>query len=333
MRSICLGFICTVALASVQAQTYLPCSTLPPTFYCNSVAWFDTLDVMTDSTLIVLDTSGQNSLWQRGLADKLPFNWPAPVSGLVTDSVNSYPPSNTSHFIVKIPGITGEPTNLFFEHRFETDSLLDGGYLSFSCDHGLNWEYVGFLSGQFVVPMSMNYENYPVNDGFSPSPTLHGNIPAFTGNGGNWQWSAVQWFWYPPVMRPDDSRGGGGCAPWNMDTLYVRFTFESDDIDSQKGGWMIRNIVTGGNDLGSGIDYLSSGGWLISPNPVSTHFSLQGPASMGLNYSITDLSGRTLQSGIAAPHEAIDISSFVPGIYAVLLEQNGTTKALRLVKQ
>jgi len=102
-------------------------------------------------------------------------------------------------------------------------------------------------------------------------------------------------------MRPDDNRGGGYCEMWNFDTLQVRFVIESDDVETGKAGWMIRNIVPGGSDIGGGITYLENGGWSIAPNPAESTFQIQAPTTAEVRYSLIDLTGRRLVSGNGLP--------------------------------
>lgn len=326
MKRLTLLFSACAIMGQARAQTYSPCSTLPPNFWCYSVALFDTLDVMTDTSLIVLDTTGQNRLWQRGLADKPPFNLPAPVNGIVTDSLLTYPTSQSAHFLIKIPMDMGSlpATLLFFEHRFETDTLTEGGKIEFSCDQGANWTPIGF-NALHDQGGSMNFS------GIDDQTLWDQNNYTFSGSNGSWTWSGIQWVWYTPVMRPDDNRGGG-IPCWNMDSLYVRFTFESDDVETGKAGWMIRNIVVGSNDIGSGLERVDQNLMSLRPNPTNGILKVDLPNGEAIQQIIVQqVTGRTM--AVFGRNQIPDISHLDSGLYLIRVETDRTVFSGKVIKQ
>jgi len=58
---------------------------------------------------------------------------------ILTDSTVAYDTSNTSYFELEIP-LIAHINELTFYHKYQTDSLLDGGYIEISYDSGANWK-------------------------------------------------------------------------------------------------------------------------------------------------------------------------------------------------
>lgn len=326
-----------------QGQS-LPCSVLPPDFWCNSFTFLDTLDLTQDSALIDIDTLGGCNTWVLGHSYKTVFDSSASPLGLVTDTISPYGINVNCGFILKVPSdFFWGTTIVLFEHKYDTDSLLDGGYLEFSCDYGQNWRKINSTEWQQDQPPLMikyfNYAGLPNSFYDNTMPALHDTIPAFTGTNGEWQWSGIQLLWYLPVMKPDENRwqdcfnimGGGN------DTLYVRFNFESDGINTGKAGWMIRNIVYGTSDLGGSIAEFSSQSLKIFPNPASQNISIELPPNSGklIQIRIMDIAGRETSTLTPQIQErgTIDVSYLVPGIYFVLAETDKFVFRQKLVKQ
>lgn len=326
-------FVFVFVVGDVNGQS-LPCSVLPNEFgqYCNSGVWLDTLDFTNDSSLIEIDTSNSCLQWQIGHSYKPVFDSITSPFGIATDTISSYLTNVKCSFIIKQQGNLGlNGSLLFFEHKYESDSLFDGGYIEYSCDYGQNWRLINGYDWQINSPPQMiNYYNY-LGLPWGSASYLHDTIPAFTGSNENWQWSGIQILWYLPVMRPDENRWEE-C--WqNTDTLYYRFTFESDSVDSGKAGWMIRKIVIGGNGLFGSISEFSSLPLKLFPNPATEKVSIELPPNAGALSSvvISDIAGNVALR--ATEEREIDVSTLSPGIYFVLVETDKFVFRQKLVKQ
>ncbi|MCG3166358.1 MAG: hypothetical protein POELPBGB_02136 [Bacteroidia bacterium] len=335
-------FVLVLVAGNVRGQTYYPCSVLPLEFqpWCDYQVYLDTLDLSEDSSIIIIDTANSCNTWVLGHSYKTSFDSILSPLGLVTDTILPYTTNVKCSFIVKQTAMGFYPNLLFFEHKFETDSLLDGGYIEYSCDHGEHWRLV---DGSNIVPdgppQGVNYFNYlglPDSYWQQTMSTIHDTVPAFTGISNDWQWSGLQIVWFYPVMRPDENRWDE-C--WqNMDTLYMRFTFESDSIDSGKAGWMIRNIVTGWNDLSGSISEFSTLPLKLFPNPATENISLELPPNSGTLSSvvISDIAGKVIASPLTplqGESGTVDVSTLSSGIYFVLAETDKFVFRQKLVKQ
>jgi len=319
-----LLFLFVLMVCNARAQTYFPCSVLPPEFqqWCYTAVYLDTLNIAEDSASILIDTANACTTWDKGHSYKTVFDSASSPYGLVTDTLFPYPTDVKCSFIVKQHmDWFLFPTLLFFEHKFDNDSLFDGGYIEYSCDHGLNWRYLTRPDWQQnQPPLMINFDNYaglPESYYNINMPALHDTIPAFTGTNSDWQWSRLQFIWALPVKRPDESRWQE-C--YNTDTLFYRFTFESDDIDNARGGWMIRKIVVGWNDIGGSVPEFSALPLKIFPNPATENISLELPPNSGHLSSmvISDIAGNIVLRTTEA--REIDVTTLSPGIYFVLAE-------------
>ena len=326
-------FVFVLVAGNARGQD-LNCGDLPLEFqpWCNNYVWLDTLDLVSDSNLIVIDTSNSCAQWQMGHSYKSVFDSASSPFGLVTDTILPYSPNVKCSFILKQPlQVTFYPSILFFEHKYESDYQADGGYIEYSCDHGQNWRTITLEGWQNnEPPYIINGHNY---FGFGE---LGDTVPSFTGTNGEWEWSGIQLVWGIPVMQPDENRWQE-C--WDvMDTLYYRFTFESDSIDNSKAGWMIRKIVIGWNDIGGSISEYSSQPLKIFPNPAAEKISIELPPNSGKlsNILISDIAGNVVASPLTplqGERGTLDVSTLSPGIYFVLAETDKFVFRQKLIKQ
>ena len=204
-----------------------------------------------------IDSSEQN-IWQIGTPSKTLFDsaFSAPYS-IVTDTINSYPPNNNSWFEVKIGEFNYEwwyPASVYMEikHKFDTDTLVDGGFITVSWDDGLTW--MNIIRDTIYwdeTPGGFETENmYTEND------TLYYGEFGFSGNSNGWITTSYSWHFYPVK------------AITMSDTMLVRFNFISDSIETNKEGWLIDNIRLFSVDFGSSIDEYSSSNFNLYPNPI-----------------------------------------------------------------
>ena len=176
---------------------------------------------------VYIDTSIIGNTWQIGRPQKTIFN--NPFNGqraILTDTINFYPNNNLSEFIIKTPTYMSNwgGIEFYFRHKFDTDTLVDGGTIEVSYD-GINWENI--LTSQALFGFPTN--SFSLNDTVSSL-----NEPGFSGQSQNWK--IVHYFWnYPPT-----------------DTIRVKFKFASDNTNNNREGWMIDSLYFSYN-LGIGI--------------------------------------------------------------------------------
>jgi hypothetical protein len=237
-------------------------------FDTTNAQWsLDTVSFETPTTEIVIDTLGHN-LWQIGKPHKTYFDTAhSGINAILTDTLNAYPPNDTSSFIyvIRNPYTQTCLTCMEFWHKYDMDALADQGIIDASYDGGDSWVVVKdtFIDnpGSFFIWNP----DYHANSGNSTSHLL-----ITSGKSDGWIQSGFCWHWFLPV-NPDSIIS-------NPDSLLIRFTFISDSIAQSKEGWMIDDIVT------------SSAGWelctntkesylneniTVYPNPFSTQTILQ----------------------------------------------------------
>lgn len=232
------------------------------------------------------DTTQPNNIWQIGIPSKTVFDsaYSAPHA-LMTDSFNTYPASNQSSFEFVV--FTNDLTYIAFWHRFDTDSLKDGGIIEVSKDNGSTWTNIVYdtLNGFFLN----NF--YAMKDTISSINSM----PGFTGNSGGWQYSVI-----------NKARG--------MNHYRFRFTFSSDTAENSRDGWMIDNFAF--ICLGTSIEEIGSNVQIkLYPNPMVGQFSINTVAGLKLkNIKIYDNSGRIFHQGT---EKTIDTSRWASGLYFV----------------
>jgi hypothetical protein len=83
-----------------------------------------------------------NNIWQVGSPQKSFFNASYQnETPILTDTINTYPIHINNYFQITFPifdSLYGE-VNLSFYHKYDTDSLIDGGIIELSYDGGISW--------------------------------------------------------------------------------------------------------------------------------------------------------------------------------------------------
>lgn len=125
----------------------------------------------------------------------------------------------------------------------------------------------------------------------------------------------------------DRNRVGGNHRYYN-----VGATWEPSLID---GALMVRPLVGNQFFLSANDVAQQKIAWSVYPNPAtqSLQINMEEKYTKELHYTIHDLTGRIVQTGMVANNKQIDISALMPGMY--LLNANsskGSMKPLRFVK-
>lgn len=258
---------------------------------------------------VYINTSLANNVWQIGKPQKTIFN--SSFNGrnvIVTDTINFYPNNNVSEFIIKTPtyccwwgGI-----DLYFRHKFDTDTLIDGGTIEVSYD-GTNWANI-------LTSPELHHSLYS----FSKSDTVFSlHEPGFSGRSKNW--TPVNYFWNYP----------------NTDTISLKFKFASDGINNNREGWMIDSLIFKYN-LGIGIkeNSIQTKGFILYPNPTNNYLKIETlvPANQ-LILSIYNTTGQELINRILNNETQVDISDLTRGIYFVKLVSNEAVEIKKIIKE
>ncbi|MBI1288413.1 MAG: T9SS type A sorting domain-containing protein [Flavobacteriales bacterium] len=292
------------------------CGDLPSEFECYSSesmhSFTDTIDPIADTSLFWVDETG---LWQYGHGYKPMFDSISPFQGWITDSVNSYPIGANAHLNISIGDFYGGwPGGNFilFQHKLDIQSDLEGAFIEISFD-SLNW----YKAEEVSCPTTRFY-HYPINQ---TRTTMYDTGYMFSGTLPDWIWSGVQFIWGYPVFQGDENRSveANGSHATAGNKLYMRFVFQSDDIESEQAGWMIRKIVVGRFDLYGSVsetDYLPL---TIYPNPTTTTLRIQLPDNVrqATGICLYDMMGRQVHQQAYSP--TIDIRLLARGTYVVVV--------------
>jgi len=187
---------------------------------------FDDFSIMwPDTYYCEIDTFNVNNIWQIGEPHKQFFDQAFSLpNAIVTDLNYSYPSNNHSTFQFSfkkpVPFFNWINMGLQFLHKFDNDSLYDGGYVEISYDGGQTWTNIINDQCPDIIQAAPFYS---IND------TIIGGIHAFTGRSDGWQVASLDFFW-----NYENS--------FVVDSCIIRFNFVSDSIDNSKEGWIIDGI-------------------------------------------------------------------------------------------
>ena len=257
--------------------------------------------------LLKMDTSSQN-IWQIGKPMKVFFDTAYSIpNALVTDTLNPYPVSNHSYFDLVIRNFYYLDMIVSFRHKFQTDTLTDGGYIELSYDMGQSWENILYDSS-YIFFYSENL--YTTDD------TLKGGINGFSGTSNGWINTRVEWIWALPIKF------------YPPDTLMMRFHFISDSIQTNKAGWMIDNILISYAMLPGAVNEINYGviPLEIYPNPFDTYTNIQfeNPRNEDLEIWVLNPLGQVVRTikDITGDQIRIEKEDLTSGMYFVQLRKD-----------
>jgi len=246
--------------------------------------------------------------WQVGHPSKTFFNaaYSAPLA-IVTDTVNPYGINLNCSFSFSFENLPYGASYLEFTHKYDSDTLNDYGMVEVSYDHGLNWT---LLKDSTCADFSCVMLYWKPDQVLSTAQQIN-HIMYPSGHSNGWIRSSFIWWWWMAVDKNNTD-----LPP---DSLYIRFTFHSDNIQNNKEGWMIDNIITGIMDIGSGVsqnqhDYAIN----ISPLPLTAVSRVKFPENLpACDFIICDALGRILYNRNVQAGEYLDLhrSDFHPGIF------------------
>jgi hypothetical protein len=195
--------------------------------------------------LLQIDTiSNPNNIWQIGVPQKSIINsaYSSP-NVIITETINHYPPNDTSVFIFKHIDQGGYSNHHSAElagyYKVNSDSLNDYGTIEISLDKGTTW--INLIT-------DTTYSNYYYWQ--TEKPTL-------TGNSNGWQN-----FWVSLAEL-----GNAFNVTFN-DTILIKFTFISDSIADNLDGLAYDNFQF--CDGWEGIEEIKDNNLItVYPNPTN----------------------------------------------------------------
>ncbi len=240
----------------------------------------------------------ESNIWEVGSPNKLFFD--EALSGsrvMLTDSSMNYPGSRNDYFYITIP-LYDSPWGegiLSFYHKFDTDTLTDGGIIEMSYDNGITWSNVKdditYESKEFVGL----YE-----------ATLEGGECGYSGRSDDWKYVELYWLWRV-LTKSSESQDDGPM---------IRFRFISDDIDTQKEGWMIDDIVFRGYSVTGDIEGYLMNKVTVFPNPADdiVNFRINELCGEEVMIRFYNAIGQSIKS-VKTSNYQLDISDLQHGVY------------------
>lgn len=332
MRYFILSFIFTLGTTiSLQGQdcNYEPVS-ITPIDTCN-------FDLDSCGYLVDLDTS---NTWVKGFPQKSFFGdahtFP---NAIMTDSVNPYPINNNDFIQFDIP-IVDEIfwSNVYVEfwHKFQFDTLNDGGYFMVSFDESPYYskeqiEY-GDLPENYLQWIDFCGTYYEYGDLFADS------INGFTGAITDWSYTRILFVFNTPVKIGDISLRSSDYA---TDTIHLRFYILSDSIEGGEAGWILDDFLYGTSDLGGNIHQSELNLQIKTyPNPVSNEVNIliQGLVKTKINIDLHDINGRKVKSfdnifTDEGGYTKLDITDIPSGIWIIKIASENENYYSKIIKQ
>lgn len=276
----------------------------------NVIAELDTATFESIYPYIEIDSSAQN-IWQIGEPQKVFFDSAyASQNAIVTDTINDYPVNNYSYFDLKIGYFnygTFYPYDIFIEikHKYDTDSLMDGGYITISYDSGQTWINIIDDNSFMYWCQTPTWQNGNL---YSTTDSLANGKVGFSGNSGDW---VSTWFaWHDCPVKSN--------SWFPSDTMIVRFNFFSDSINTNKEGWMIDDIRLYAVDLGGSTRELGNSTFKLYPNPIQKTATIEFEAYYNnIDLEVYNIQGQLLMQQSYSNSQSINFDSreLLQGIY------------------
>lgn len=275
--------------------------------------YFDGADTIPGNFItIVFDTSASN-IWQIGPPQKTIFDSAATApNALVTDTINNYPPNNTSTFLFSYInqywyGILA----VRWKQKIDFSDKNDGGIVEFSIDTGKTW------LNAFDNPYVYNFYGFDTAN----VDTVKGEL-AFTGTDTLWR---DIWLCFDRSFVT------------NGDSLLFRFTLKSDTVDSgMHEGWMIDNFMANTTMVHTvkkteEVKYLTvyptatTGRVYIEAEKLQEYHIIE-------NIRLINMEGKVVQEYGKAPTKFfIDIGHQPAGDYFLKIKTNKKTETFRIL--
>ena len=276
--------------------------------------YFDGADTSVWNSLFVkIDTSTSN-IWQIGAPQKIIFDSAATLPlAMITDTLNYYPPNDTSSFSFGIDpqwfgwGILA----LQWKQKLDMDSNFDGGIIEFSSDTGNTWQNV------FNNPYVYNFYGFDIEN----QDTLNSGEYAFSGTDSTWKdiWLCFDISWLS-----------------FSDSLMFRFTLKSDSVDNNKEGWIIDNLLAHITIIHTVNEIEQEEYMTASPNPTTGRVDI---ATKKLDefhiiekMELVNIEGKVVQQwGVSPTKFYVNIGNHPNGIYFLNVKTNIKSETFKIV--
>lgn len=255
-------------------------------------------------TNFVVDTTGA-MLWAIGNTTKPFFADSTPVAGIMTDTANAYPVNANDWFTVKVT--LGLNTIVDFWHKYQTDTMHDGGIVEYSTDSGITWQNIKgpCNNDSSLYPGIKTYNFYAQTD------TLLTGEACFNGTSNGEMFSRIQFFRGIPLKQTNSDTACYFSSP----IVYLRFRFVSDSIADPLSGWMIDSMKFENDFYSGAVPQVQVNKLNIYPNPAIDGQFIFPAITDEKQYTIevTNVLGKTLFHLPYTHH--INLSQYAKGIY------------------
>jgi hypothetical protein len=237
-------------------------------------------------------TYNPNCLWQVGHPAKTVFTSAySEPNAIMTDTINSVPPNDTSTFYLIHERDNFQPFHVFvlrFWYNMDGDST-DFGKIEISPNNGIDW--VNVLTEDQVYEMYWE----------SPKPTLKGTSDGWQNFSLDLTAWASNWGTFPIAMTAD--------------TIRFRFTYITDSSSTAHDGWLIDDFQL--EDWYEGIEDIQNDNLIsIYPNPAKDYLYLKiNQTNIFQSIQIINYQGQVLYDNESVTENYIDISHFKNGMY------------------
>jgi hypothetical protein len=301
MKTFILLLCCLLATGHVFAQS-------------NLYQYFDGTDTLvTNSIIIHLDTPATNT-WQIGKPQKTIFNSAATLpNAIVTDTINSYPPNDSSRFSFQLPGAQFGLSIIAVQWKqmLDLEDGIDGGIIEYSVDSGHTW--VNVFNSPDV------YSFY----GFSASNvnTLASGVVGFTGKDTVWR---DVWLCIGPFLSP------------SFDIIQFRYTMQSDTSANSHEGWMIDNMNIHKTFIHTAKTTNQTENLRVYPSPTTGIVNIEAeglqPFHIDDQMELFNAKGQLVERFTAAPVKYfVDISKHPDGLYFLKIKTKIKSYSLPIV--
>ena len=278
-----------------------------------------------DTTSVTIDTSSA-TLWQIGNTFKSVFsNDTIPSHGIMTDTMNPYPPNANDYFVLEVNFISNFIVDIW--HKYQMDSLHAGGIVEFSTDTGTTWMNVVYCNQIYT-------QNF-----YLPGDTTISGLPSFTGNSNGEKLSRIQ---FTNCTAGERTTGTSCYAQFdNPSPIYLRFRFISDSTIDFLSGWMIDSIMIenpGCYYTGSVSKVNNENTLSVFPNPAYNQLNIESSILPITKITITNVLGQTVYIQSANSQLlTVNVANLPSGVYFVQVNlayrQAGDAEVRKFVKE
>ncbi len=265
--------------------------------------YFDGADTNAYNAVIIKKDS--SSLWQIGKPQKMIFDSAATnPNALLTDTINSYPPNDTSMFSFRLRKFQFNLAIVAvrWKQKIDMQKKHAGGIIEFSSDTGKTWKNV------FNSPEVYKFYGY---DTLANRDTLNG---IYTISGTDTTWRDVWLCFEGSYLR-------------SMDSFIIRYTFISDTSTNTGEGWMIDNIIVHPTYYHTVKNTTEAQALKVYPTAttgiVNVEIDKRDTEQQVKNVMLINRDGKILEQYIQDTHKLVmDIGNYPAGLYYVKVTTN-----------